>query len=159
MKKSFRLTKGKHAPARVIDGIKAKLNKHIKQERYKELPDETDFWDFVCKVGVDEASATEVHVTAIGKAVDAAAAASTIESIYVEITTVGKRRNPPKAKPKVEGTPESSETSSAKTTTEVTSDSTATPEAETKPEANATSEPKVVVETPKVGEVTSPEAK
>ena len=98
MKKSFRLSKGKHAPARVIDGIKAKLNKHIKQERQRELPEDFDFWDFDCKIGVDQQNATDVHVSAIGKAVDAAAAASQTDSIYVAIQSVAKLRHPDKLK-------------------------------------------------------------
>ena len=100
MKKTFRLTKGKHAPARVIDAIKADIRKYIKRERGKELPKGVDFWDFDCKVGTAADTAASVHLSAIGKAVDDAATLSTTETIYVEIQTTGKRRNPPISKPK-----------------------------------------------------------
>ena len=100
MKKTFRLTKGKHAPARVIEGIKADIRKYVKRERGKELPKGIDFWDFDCRVGPAVETAVVVHLSAIGKAVDDAAKLSTTDSIYVEILVTGKRRNPPIAKPK-----------------------------------------------------------
>jgi hypothetical protein len=105
MKKTFRLTKGNHAPARVIDGIKADIRKYVKRERGKELPNGIDFWDFDCKVGPAAETAAAVHLSDIGKAVDDAAKLSTTESIYVEILASGKRRNPPIAKPKPKPTP------------------------------------------------------
>ena len=98
MKRTYQLTKGKHAPARVIESIKSNINKYVKRERRKELPDDLDFWDFECKVGATADAATTVHLSAIGKAIDAAAAASKTETIYVEIETQGKKRKSSQSK-------------------------------------------------------------
>ena len=98
MKRTYQLTKGKHAPARVIESIKSNINKYVKRERRKELPDDLDFWDFACKVGAAADAATTVHLSAIGKAIDAAAAASKTETIYVEIETQGKKRKSSQSK-------------------------------------------------------------
>ena len=105
MKRTYQLTKGKHAPARVIESIKSNINKYVKRERRKELPDDLDFWDFECKVGAAADAATTVHLSAIGKAIDAAAAASTTETIYVEIETHGKKRKSSKSKSNTGKTP------------------------------------------------------
>ncbi|MCP4465048.1 MAG: hypothetical protein GY819_19830 [Planctomycetaceae bacterium] len=105
MKRTYQLTKGKHAPARVIESIKSNINKYVKRERRKELPDDLDFWDFACKVGAAADAATTVHLSAIGKAIDAAAAASTTETIYVEIETLGKKRKSSKSKSNPDKTP------------------------------------------------------
>ena len=96
MKKYYPLTKGKHAPARVIDGIKSNVRKHVTRERGKELPQNFDFWDFSCRVGETEEDAVSVHLKAIGKAIDEAAAKSTSGKIFVAIEAVAKRRNPPR---------------------------------------------------------------
>ena len=96
MKKYYPLTKGKHAPARVIDGIKSNVRRHVTRQRGKELPQNFDFWDFNCRVGETEKDAVSVHLKAIGKAIDEAAAKSTSEKIFVAIEAVAKRRNPPR---------------------------------------------------------------
>lgn len=95
MKRNYPLKKGKHAPERVIDAIKSNVRKHMKRERFKELPDGMDYWDFECKVGVTADAAEAVHSSQIGKAIDHAAAESTDDQIFVAIETVAKRRNPP----------------------------------------------------------------
>ncbi len=100
MKRTYQLTKGKHAPARVIESIKSNVNKYVKRERRKELPDDIDFWDFDCKVGVAAETAAVVHLSAIGSAIDNAAASSKTETIYVEIETQGRQRKSSKTKTK-----------------------------------------------------------
>ncbi|MDG1809251.1 MAG: DUF6172 family protein [Pirellulaceae bacterium] len=105
MKRTYQLTKGKHAPARVIESIKSNINKYVKRERRKELPDDIDFWDFECKVGAAADAATTVHLSAIGKAIDVAAAASKTETIYVEIETHGKKRKSSQSKSNTNKTP------------------------------------------------------
>ena len=94
MKRTYPLTKGKHAPERVIDAIKSNVRQHIKRERLKELPIDKDYWDFECKVGVTEETAKSVHLSEIGKAIDQAAAESTIGKIFVTSESVAKKRNP-----------------------------------------------------------------
>ena len=91
MKKSFPLTSASHQPARVIEGIKADIRKYLKRERRKPLPEETDFWDFDCRAGKDEPSATTIHVSEITKPVDNAAAEGW-DAVYIEILAKPAKR-------------------------------------------------------------------
>lgn len=84
MKKNFKLTDEKLAPARQVDAVKHEINKYIARERRKPLTTGVDFWDFNCKIGADLASATEVHVSEINKSIDAMVAKN-LESFYLEI--------------------------------------------------------------------------
>lgn len=84
MKKNFALTSAKHKPDRVVELVKADINKYVARERRKELPDGVDFWDFECRCGASDKSAESVHVTAIGKEIDKAYKGGA-ESVYVEI--------------------------------------------------------------------------
>ena len=83
-KKTFPLTHPKIKPARLVDSIRAELSKYIKRERRKKLPDGVDFWDFDCKVGPDQATAKEQHISAISKAVGEVCDDEN-KSVYVEI--------------------------------------------------------------------------
>ncbi len=103
MKKSFPLTSATHKPARVIEGIKAEIRKYLKRERRKPLPEEVDFWDFDCRAGKDEPSATNVHVSEITKPVDTAAADGW-DAVYIEILAKPAKRT---AKEKEATEPES----------------------------------------------------
>ncbi len=103
MKKSFPLSSATHKPARVIEGIKADIRKYLKRERRKPLPEEVDFWDFDCRAGQDEPSATTLHVSEITKPVDAAAA-NGWDAIYIEILAKPAKRT---AKEKEATEPES----------------------------------------------------
>ncbi len=91
MKKAFPKAVGKHAPARVIEGIKGEVKKYLKRERNKKLPEGTDFWDFDCRVGSDQTSAETVHIAALGKAIDEAAKQDG-EEIYLEILAKAVKR-------------------------------------------------------------------
>jgi len=84
MKKSFPTTAGKHAPARVIESIKGEVNKYLKRERRKKLPEGIDYWDFNCRVGTSADDAKPTHVKELASAIDTAAAGSP-ETIYIEI--------------------------------------------------------------------------
>lgn len=84
MKKNFSLHEKNKRPDRVIEAIKADINKYVARERRKDLPEGVDFWDFDCKVGADAASAKAVHVKEIGKSIDAIVSEK-VESIYIEI--------------------------------------------------------------------------
>lgn len=103
MKKSFPLTSATHKPARVIEGIKAEIRKYLKRERRKPLPEEVDFWDFDCRAGKDEPSATTIHVSEITKPVDTAAE-NGWDAIYIEILAKPAKRT---AKDKEATEPES----------------------------------------------------
>ena len=91
MKKTFSTQVENKKPARQVDAIKHEINKYVARERRKDLPDGKDFWDFNCKIGPEESSATEVHLTQINKAIDTLVEKG-IESFYVEILAVPKTR-------------------------------------------------------------------
>jgi hypothetical protein len=84
MKKTFPLhVPGKEDP-RVLEALKLELTKYVKRERRKTLPPDVDFWDFKCKVGSNSETATELPLTDIPKAIEAASVAGASE-VYVEI--------------------------------------------------------------------------
>ena len=84
MKKLFPLTHPKIQPARLVDSIRAEMNKYIKRERNKKLPDGVDFWDFDCKVGASMETAKGTHVSALSKAIGDVLDAGN-EAVYLEI--------------------------------------------------------------------------
>ena len=84
MKKTFPLTHPKIQPARLVDATRAEVNKYLKRERNKKLPEGTDFWDFTCKVGGSSENATPCHLSAVSKAIGQALETGQ-ESVYVEL--------------------------------------------------------------------------
>lgn len=102
MKKSFPLEdpRHKHKPPRVVEGIKSDVRKYIKRERRKELPEGVDFWDFACRTGKDDATASDTHVEGLTAAIDTASRESW-PAIYIEILAKPGHRTP-KAKPEPE---------------------------------------------------------
>ncbi len=91
MKKNFALEAPNKKPDRVIEAIKAEVNKYLARERRKSLPEGVDYWDFDCKVGVDEGSAQRVHVKELSKSIDQVALRK-VPSVYIEIlATLGVR--------------------------------------------------------------------
>ena len=91
MKKLFPLTHPKIRPARLVDSIRAEMNKYIKRERNKKLPDGVDFWDFDCKVGASMETATDTHVSAVSKAIGDILDAGN-EAVYLEIESKPVKR-------------------------------------------------------------------
>ncbi len=84
MKKTFNLkVEGKNAD-RVLEATKHEIRQYAKRERNKPLPAGVDFWDFDCKFGTEEPSASTLHFAAITQAIDAAVAAGA-SSFYLEI--------------------------------------------------------------------------
>jgi len=91
MKKTFRLSEPGKATPRVLDAIKCEVNKYVKRERRKPLPEGVDFWDFSCQVGRDQEPPVKKHVAEISQAIDAAAQQGGA-AVYVEIlATPGHR--------------------------------------------------------------------
>ena len=91
MKKLFLLTHPKIQPARLVDSIRAEMNKYIKRERKKKLPEGVDFWDFECKVGASAETATPTHVSALSKAIGQILEDGQ-ETVYVEIQSKPVKR-------------------------------------------------------------------
>ncbi len=98
MKKSFPLADAGHKTPRVIELIKRDVNKYVKRERRKELPEDVDFWDFDCRIGTSSDSAEEVHLSKISAAIDQISKQEG-DSVYVEILAKPGRRIPNPDKP------------------------------------------------------------
>lgn len=91
MKKNFKITESKIAPARQVDAFKHEINKYIARERRKKLPEGVDFWDFDCKFGADVDSAKVIHLSEINKSIDSILTDDVV-SFYLEILArPGKR--------------------------------------------------------------------
>jgi Family of unknown function (DUF6172) len=84
MKKTFKLTDSKLKKDRLVEAIRADINKYIKRERRKQLPEGVDFWDFDCKFGHTVEAAKEIHLSEISKCIDQAVGQQ-LESFYLEI--------------------------------------------------------------------------
>ena len=91
MKKLFPLTHPKIRSARLVDSIRAEVNKYIKRERKKKLPDGVDFWDFDCKDGASMDAAMYTHVSALSKAIGDVLDAGN-EAVYLEIMAKPAKR-------------------------------------------------------------------
>lgn len=88
MKKNFNLTEPNKKPDRVVEAIKAEINKYLARERRKALPEGVDYWDFQCKVGAQDASAKAVHSNEISKSIDEVVKQN-LPSVYIEILAKG----------------------------------------------------------------------
>lgn len=91
MKKEFKLTGTKLAPARQVDAVKHEINKYIARERRKTVVDGSDFWDFDCKFGKDKDSAQIIHITEINKSIDKEVSENS-PSFYIEILVKAAKR-------------------------------------------------------------------
>ena len=99
MKKTFPF----HAPgkddARVLEAIKGDIRKYLKRERRKKFPEGFDLWDFNCKIGPDQATATVVSVADLISALDKLAATEGATQAYVEILAFASNRQPARISP------------------------------------------------------------
>ncbi|ADE54425.1 DUF6172 family protein [Coraliomargarita akajimensis] len=91
MKKSFQLTHPKQKPERQLEAVKGEVNKYLKRERRKKLPDDVDFWDFDCRCGLNVESAEVVHVAELTKRIAAIQSEGGTEC-YVEVLAKPGRR-------------------------------------------------------------------
>ncbi|MGY5451402.1 DUF6172 family protein [Agarivorans sp. MS3-6] len=91
MKKTYVLTHPKRNLARIIEAAKHDAKKYIKREKGKTLPTGTDFWDFDCKYGANEAEAEVIHVSQINACMDKAEKLE-LPSFYLEILARAEQR-------------------------------------------------------------------
>ncbi len=84
MKKTFALTHPKLPVARVVEAIKHEVKKYIKRERNKHVPKGIDFWDFDCRFGHAEDTATALRISEINKSIDEVVKLE-LTSFYLEI--------------------------------------------------------------------------
>lgn len=92
MKKTFAFHDEKKKPDRVVEAIKAEVNKYLARERRKTLPEGVDYWDFDCKVGADTPTAQRVHVKELSKSIDEVFLRN-VPSVYIEILAKHGIRN------------------------------------------------------------------
>jgi hypothetical protein len=96
VKKTFKLNiEGKNRD-RVLDAVKHDIRKYVKRQRRVPLPEGVDFWDFDCRFGVSEETATVVHFATILPLVDAAAKEGA-DAFYLEmLAREGRRTHRPR---------------------------------------------------------------
>lgn len=84
MKKTFPLHLPEMTDSRVIAAIHVTLNKYVKRERRKALPEGADRWNFQCRVGANPETATPCQLAEIPAGI-AAVASAEHPGVYVEI--------------------------------------------------------------------------
>jgi len=84
MKKEFKLTDPKKAPARQVEAVKHDIRKYLARERRKTPVEGADYWDFDCRLGKDKTSTEEIHVADINKGIDEMVKEG-LEQFYIEI--------------------------------------------------------------------------
>ncbi|WP_127716845.1 DUF6172 family protein [Halobacteriovorax sp. HLS] len=98
MKKIFKLKIDNKTPERQADSIKYEVKKYIKRERKKDLPEGADYWDFDCKIGLEESNANIIHSQEINPSIDKLLN-DQVEAFYLEIIAKpGHRAKKPQAK-------------------------------------------------------------
>ena len=86
MRKTYTLKiEGKNRD-RLLDASKHDIRKYVKRERSRPLPEGVDFWDFDCKFGSNEATASVVHFATLMGLIDTVAQEGG-EQFYVEVVT------------------------------------------------------------------------
>ncbi len=84
MKKTFYLISKSKAPARQVEWTKHEIKKYMDREKRKELPDGFDYWDFDCRIGLNEQELKEVYPNEIRKKIDEFAL-NKAESFFLEV--------------------------------------------------------------------------
>lgn len=91
MKKTFPLKAPGQDDARVRDKIRHEINKYVRRERRKEVPEGFDLWNLACKVGATAAAAETLPLKEVGGAIDAVAQTGATE-VYVEVVAAAGHR-------------------------------------------------------------------
>ena len=84
MKKIFKLIVENKKPERQLESVKNEVRKYMKRERKKKLPEDTKYWEFECRFGKDDASASEVRTSELTNKLDLASTEKW-EACYIEI--------------------------------------------------------------------------
>lgn len=93
MKKTFPLKQPDVADARVVEAVKFELRKYLKRERRKKFPEGFDQWNFACKIGPEQATASTILVEDLFTALDTVAKTDAPQ-VYVEILAAAGKRFP-----------------------------------------------------------------
>ncbi len=91
MKKTFSLQAAGKEDARVRDKIRHEINKYVRRERKKAVPEGFDLWNLNCKVGASAESAEALPLKEVGDAIDRVAADGAT-AVFVEIVAVAGHR-------------------------------------------------------------------
>jgi len=91
MKKTFPLQVPGRDDARVRDRIRHEVNKYVRRERRKPLPEGYTWWAFSCRVGPDAAQAAARELDAVAAAIDEVAQQGAA-AVYLEILAVPSQR-------------------------------------------------------------------
>lgn len=84
MKKTFPLHLPNQTDLRVIAAIQVTVNKYVKRERRKALPEGASGWNFQCRVGANPETARPCELAKIPAGINAVASAEH-PGVYVEI--------------------------------------------------------------------------
>lgn len=91
MKKTFPLQAHGRDDARVRDKIRHEVNKYVRRERQKALPEGFAWWAFACRVGPSAEQAVAKSLDDVGGAIDAVAQTGAT-AVYVEILASPSQR-------------------------------------------------------------------
>jgi hypothetical protein len=78
---------------RLLDAAKHDIRRYVKRERSRPLPAGVDFWDFACRLGSAEDTATALHFGELFASIDAIAREGG-DRFYVEVVTGHGHRSP-----------------------------------------------------------------
>jgi hypothetical protein len=84
MKKTFVLSHPKIKLPRLVDSIKHEVNRDLKRQRNKKLPNGADFWEFDCRFGTDKDNAQVIHLGNVKQHIDEAEK-NELPSFYLEV--------------------------------------------------------------------------
>ncbi|MCO4748267.1 MAG: hypothetical protein KC912_25965 [Proteobacteria bacterium] len=93
MRQTFTFADSNHKPPQALAALKNRVRKYLKRERRKALPEGVDYWDFDCRVGEDEDSATVAHVAEVIGRMDTVFE-SGHPTVYIEILAKPGVRQP-----------------------------------------------------------------
>jgi hypothetical protein len=91
MKKTFPLKAPGKDDARVRDKIRHEVNKYVRRERLKKLPEGFGLWEFNCRVGASAEAAEALPLKEVGGAIDQVALAGAT-GVFVEVVAVAGHR-------------------------------------------------------------------
>lgn len=100
MKKIFSFNIPNKKRERQIDSIKYEIKKYIARERRKKLPENIDYWDFDCRIGVTAEEASVIHLNDINSSISKIAEEQE-DSFYIEVLVKpGVRKKKPSTEEK-----------------------------------------------------------
>ncbi len=91
MKKTFPLQAPGKDDAHVRDKIRQEVNKYVRRESRKTVPEGFAGWEFACKVGATPEDAVGRALKEVGGAIDAVALAGATQ-VHLEIVAAPARR-------------------------------------------------------------------